>query len=126
MTEQEKCVLIQKYGYSSSAEAKPSVHVDVSYIGALDIEHDESTLVPQGVSGGFGDEQDPWLSKLVARPGNCKKNVNFTDVINMAMTHTQIQMRESLKEEPESQPDPFWIKLLIRTDNGKKIPKVTS
>jgi len=27
-------------------EAKPSVYVDVSYSGALDTEHDESTLVP--------------------------------------------------------------------------------
>lgn len=32
-------------------------------------------------------------------------------------------MRESLKEEPESQPDSFWIKVYIRTNNGKKFPR---
>lgn len=26
-----------------------------------------------GVQGGLGEEQDPWLSKLVARPGNWKR-----------------------------------------------------
>lgn len=29
-------------------------------------------LAGYGVSGGLGDGQDPWLSKLVARPGHCE------------------------------------------------------
>lgn len=36
----------KKYGYSSSAEAKPSVYVDVSYEGTLATDHDESTPAP--------------------------------------------------------------------------------
>lgn len=37
----------KKYGYRSSAEAKPFVYVDMSYEEALDIDHDESTLAPR-------------------------------------------------------------------------------
>lgn len=29
-----------------------------------------------GVDGGLGEEQDPWLSKLVARPGNWKTGIS--------------------------------------------------